>query len=528
MLLALQLAACAPLVMVTGMGAEPPPPPPEVPKIISGEAAKRRKKGKAVSAAHLALSMRGLHLDTDGAVKPALPPGPPPQAPPTTAHEGGSSSSSSWTRVGNTPGARPKASATQHAPASPSAPVAAEAGAGDEADAVADASKTKGGKRNQQCMSCHGMVMASELLLLTDTADWCERLWGHCFSCSTYNSPACENPKEKEKSQKAFAKAAKTLWVKRSYDYCGRVQKAKQITWNNAMEYIRQALPGAKYEVQRQLTLMRVRSMAATAFLDVMQSSVHHRAAIVTLQDRYIGALEKAAADPMSSCTIELGTLSRDERSYLTRVTKNLMICFVCRHPECAFFGANDESTWIKSSTSSHWRCPRCGLRYQPWADKLGKSQREALPFNKCIVYTDVHQNGRQTVVPCCWPSTAEDDFLGIQAEIYARDITTPKDLDGFYNKNAVDMSSLLERSGQHIEGFQNFQLSGDALWHLSTATGFGPEQRTVQQSKGFIGLVMTPEQKKMTPFTDFSALISLMANLIKAGESMAAEVTST
>ena len=37
--------------------------------------------------------------------------------------------------------------------------------------------------------------------------------------------------------------ATRSLWKKRAIDFCGKVQKAKHIKWNDAMDYITTVRP---------------------------------------------------------------------------------------------------------------------------------------------------------------------------------------------------------------------------------------------------------------------------------------------
>jgi len=215
--------------------------------------------------------------------------------------------------------------------------------------------------------------------------------------------------------------------------------------------------------------------------------------------------------------------MTSEERSYLTFVTKNIAICYVCRYPECGFFGMNNVETWVKNASSYHFRCPACGLQYQPWVEKFGKKKTiEALPFNKVLVFTNVHENNKQTIVPCWWPETCDDEWLGAQAEIHARNIQTPEDLDNFLNKNVVDLSEVMERAGRPWKGFNLMRLTDEARVQLDSASGYGGSYGK-QLENGFYGLMCTQEEKKAPVFKDWGTLIALIGNLVAVGKTLTA-----
>ena len=95
----------------------------------------------------------------------------------------------------------------------------------------------------------------------------------------------------------------------------------------------------------------------------------------VLLKDYEFAARELAMKPEQSAAEVlpSRGSLSKEEREFLTQINDCMAICFVCRYPDCGYYGRNDQ--WVKN-THHHWcRCPRCTKQYQPSRDKAGKAK---------------------------------------------------------------------------------------------------------------------------------------------------------
>ena len=72
----------------------------------------------------------------------------------------------------------------------------------------------------------------------------------------------------------------------------------------------------------------------------------------------------KAPIDPLS----EHFFLEDRVLQYVDKIIEGIYQYYVCRHKTCASFGPATQ--WIECEDTTHFKCPMCGEKYQPWLDR--------------------------------------------------------------------------------------------------------------------------------------------------------------
>ena len=80
------------------------------------------------------------------------------------------------------------------------------------------------------------------------------------------------------------------------------------------------------------------------------------------ITEKYFATLKRCA----ESATETSGDVIEEGLTYLTRICKGVTLSFLCTQKSCAFFGCN--ASWVKRKASYHFRCPACGVQYQPFS----------------------------------------------------------------------------------------------------------------------------------------------------------------
>ena len=205
----------------------------------------------------------------------------------------------------------------------------------------------------------------------------------------------------------------------------------------------------------------------------------------VTLRN-YLANVNGEAADPCFQSSIDGQTLPAKDVAYLTTLATGLTVSFVCRSPSCLFYGQNHQ--WIKKIDSEQFRCPQCGMLYQPWSQAKGQ-----FPAQKVLSMT-CPRSGLTRCWPCKWPESAEDGWLNKMAEIHARDISTGDDLNAFISRTTISLSDLLDRVAVPI-GFKKMEWN-PAIEHMLHDATFPKSQWAHLKENGVWGdkLLVDPD----------------------------------
>ena len=359
------------------------------------------------------------------------------------------------------------------------------------------------------CCECDAAVAkASELLLQNDdahgsaTAEWAGRIWGRCQACSQIES------------DKTFKKASDASWLRRSKELGNVKRRARDIDFNDSKDVMELAFPGASKARLRELTMMRLRMMAARMHADMLEKNENCRAAAVEVTQMYFAELDIVARDPISKTTSAGWTLKCEEAAYLTNVCKTISLSFVCRHTDCLFFGMNDQ--WIKCAQSEHFRCPQCGHMYKPWMTKS-----DLYPAQKVLTVTNP-LTCQTWCFPCTWADTREDNWLNMMAEVEARNIETGADLNAFLKKSAVSLSDFLARVAVPM-CFKKLEWNTE-IEHMLDSGKFPRTQWEHLKESGVHGMKLTfnPEQPV---FNGWPELIGMLAKVMAGAQAIGAKL---
>ena len=257
-------------------------------------------------------------------------------------------------------------------------------------------------------------------------ASWQGKMWGHCQTCSGL-------------PLKAFTKKAKKAWAVRANSLRERVKTVRCVDFDNATAYILKALPKASQQLVRHLANSRLRC-ATMAFAASVAGETPQ---MLELRERFtakhLSDCKAAAADPENAVSVEGRFLDQTEVAYLTTVAKGITVSFGCRYRHCLWFGLNHE--WAKQLGSEHFRCPCCGLLYQPTA-----GEKDRAPFSFVLSMPDV-ETGEQIHVPAAWPDGEDHKWLMQSIEAYAIAPSTKAELEAYDLKTLkVELHDLLDR----------------------------------------------------------------------------------
>ena len=164
----------------------------------------------------------------------------------------------------------------------------------------------------------------------------------------------------------------------------------------------------------------------------------------------------------------------------------------------------------MKSATSYHFRCPLCGKFYRPWSGRT---------FNKVIVVYDAITN-TQVRMAAQWADTKEDNWIHAHAEMYARQVHLPGNLDSFLAKQTMELSTLVRQAGVPSD-FVRYSWSQKAEWEMH-APRFIPETYAKHKAEGFSGQQFTDPNPFV--FTNYDALIGILAKMIAGTNALAAQ----
>ena len=291
---------------------------------------------------------------------------------------------------------------------------------------------TRSMKGRLECAECGLECPTRSEFLLVDggpggcSASWQGKMWGHCQTCAGL-------------PLKPFMKAAKKAWAARANSLRERSKSVRNIDFENSRAHILKALPKASTQLVRHLACSRIRC-ATMAFASAINGEspelleIRHR-----INEQYRKDCDDAVADPENAVSVDGQFLGATEAAYLTTVALGITVSFCCRYLSCLWFGQNHE--WPKKFTNEHFRCPCCGLFYQP--DAKGKDRGN---FSFVLSIPDV-QTGERVAIPAVWPDGEDEKWLLKSIEAYAIAPSTAQELEAYDLKTLqVDLHTLLDK----------------------------------------------------------------------------------
>ena len=279
------------------------------------------------------------------------------------------------------------------------------------------------------------------------------------------------------------------------------------LKWENVEDYYAKKLPGVTWSDRRVICIAHLKFLAFSIGSDILEDNEYAQAAYRLVTAEFRKTIEAQAKNPFEIPAQTGWSISGHDAQYLTRITKNCVVSFICR--DCGYFGPD----WAKA-TDDHWwfRCYYCGSQYVPWKKSEAKSD-----YNRIFAIQDPITN-MVRVIPALWPATAEDNWLAGMAETFARQIKCPEDLEAFAAKTAVDIQELLCQAG-NPGYYQKFEFTKEAQWRFQPPR-WGLEHFQHIVKDGFVGDIWRPENwKDIKVFNDWAELAQLLGNIIFIGE---------
>ena len=301
-------------------------------------------------------------------------------------------------------------------------------------------------------------------------------------------------------------KAARNAWIKRAKRLRDKSEKLRLLTWDTLEVYYEKQPPGSSKKTLRTLIVSHLKVIAHSIASDILSDNVHAQAAYRMVCTTW-QTIEMQADNPFEIPAYKAWSVAGHEAQHLTRITKHCVVSFICR--DCGYYGP----CWAQAVTGKWWfRCFNCGTHYLPWAEGEGKSA-----YNRIIAIQDpITQVVKH--IPAIWPATAEDNWLSGMAEVFARKIETPADLQAFAEKTAIDINKLVQNAG-NPSYYKQFAFKEEAQWRF-TAPRWPLEHFQDIVENGFVGEIWRPDNYKTTEvFSQWEELAELLGKMIAIGE---------
>jgi len=374
------------------------------------------------------------------------------------------------------------------------------------------------------CQQCKKVVRrATEFYLDMShggSADWGGQLWGWCKDCTVPNFV---------KSSRDFKKGQKKLWEEHTLHRRAKRLRARVITWNHIRDKVEQAFPGITRKRLRDLTTKRCQAWCLCMVQGFNLMGPEGKKAAANISLGYLLELDHLCAEKQYVGSADAHALRAEEAQYLTSMLSGkLAISFLCRNIACLFYGLNSE--WVECVEGGHFRCPKCGQKYQPWAERTER-------VNCQKVLSLIHPTtGEMVAVPMVWPASAEDGWFNKMVELEAHKMACPKDLVSFVTGAKEELASLIDR--QQVPCHFQTMTWCSAIEYMFTYPRFPPSTYQKHKERGFRGSHlhlpdhMVPDEDGTERFVGLTQeqvgdCVTLFARLLCAAWSMRATYIS-
>lgn len=353
---------------------------------------------------------------------------------------------------------------------------------------------------------CEGWNLKwSEFLLDDPEASWYGKIWGYCYDCSPHTDP------------KIFKRECKRMAEARAKLKRGHRVRSKTMTFANMKQKIKEALPKISSAKLVQLTYLRMKATAVAICAAFDKDNKFAQEAKATVVKEWLDEVEKCADDPSYAATTDAKRMLAWECSYFTKICDGVFFSYLCRKGGCGFFGPNNEETWMKHLVRWWFRCPLCGFQHQPSATREGD-----VPATRILSLLDF-ESGEMRHIPTSNPPSEDEGWLNKMIEIQALQIESQEDLDLWHRGAAVDYKKLLEKECLD-EVFQKIEYNPNKHTAVVDSRTFNS---SVQLERGWVlGAVMTDDEAKRQPFSDWNGLISVVANYVAVNRVIASKRT--
>ena len=190
------------------------------------------------------------------------------------------------------------------------------------------------------CSVCNKTCHPSFFLVSApDQAHWCGKIWGKCQSCSDYVG----------NTQRVFRRATRKAWLALR-EYNGhKYERARALKFSELDAHFEKILPGIPHNRRRELCKLRLRCLVARVVSDTKaqldelmgrapQQAEDFKLGLASIAKEYMDELKACADDPLHAPTAHSRGLLADECQYMTMLSENCGISFVCRDMDCLFF----------------------------------------------------------------------------------------------------------------------------------------------------------------------------------------------
>ena len=140
--------------------------------------------------------------------------------------------------------------------------------------------------------------------------------------------------------------------------------RVREVRFKNVHQMLMTQLPGASATTIRELATARVRAIVHAFCAAFERQNVHAQRISVEINQGYLRAVEEAARDPLAAGNPGGHTLREEEAQLLTNVAQGVAFCFVCRNPDCLYFGFNSHATQNILRTTPQCRTASSGRTF--------------------------------------------------------------------------------------------------------------------------------------------------------------------
>jgi hypothetical protein len=364
-----------------------------------------------------------------------------------------------------------------------------------EPEPDADAKTSPGGWNCSKCGEKVFGVQNFKLLSMDGNfidTEWRDRMWGVCFGCSG------------DDDLKTFKKLARESHNCRKDAVEGRAKRVREVVFGQSKDKLALEFPHLSNTQLRKLAGERVSMMVVALGASFLRMSKPVQDVVTKITKDYILDVQHATDNPSEASRVSQGPIiGYTATTHLTQVMENLWLSWVCR--ACKWFGFNHQ--WIRHADKEWYRCPNCGVKYQPFVMNPGWTAcQKALTIRNPI-------NGECQSFGCDWPAGAEDNWLSRMVELRARELNAPQggDLTEYLCSAAVELSDLLKKVSAPAS-WRRFDWKYEVEAKLDERTY--PEKNWGHLRAGYTGDMLS-EAGAATPFREWEQLISCFARTV-------------
>ena len=338
---------------------------------------------------------------------------------------------------------------------------------------------------------------------------WVGWIWGCCREHLFENDGAM--------SDAQFKKDSRHSWAEYNIHVKKKVQRARDIKFKGEVAMVDAVMGRAQSSTfVRKLAILRIRATVIKLASAIMNDPFM-KAAAVKACDTYHNSLKQMKQNPGWVPSTDGEFLDATSLGYATEIASGLAVSFLCRKPQCLWYGMN--SQWLKGRTEK-FRCGKCGLEFVPWSRAGGEVEP-----NKVVSFQD--SRGRLFAYTAVWAPSVEDKWIHDMIEKRVQQLLGEKkgisadELQKFASRSVADIDELTKKGiPAHFKHSEVSQEVRD-LWSTLSAERWPRENMDHILKNGFWGGQLALEDTK-EPFTDWDMVISLLSNVVASGQMLA------